>query len=511
MTGHWNRRQFIGTVGMAASVLPLAGCPVPTVQPPKCLGTGPTPHQRIDAHVHVFNGTDLQIAGFLKKSVANDIEYQKVAPILRAVADPLQDFVWAFSPTAQRELDALGELAFVAKRAESADAALRQGLTKHRAETSKQYSEFLLKVMRLPEVRDAMAEVAVSRDFQAAPRDPPGARAMAQRFQAQSGTRVFDYLEPFFSYRYSNYYELADTFTCSQTARIDTFVGQMVDYDQALGTPGHNMPSHIDDQALVMSKICQLSRGRLLAMAPYCPLKDAAQKGASLKNVCDAWKLPGFVGAKLYPPMGFTLWEPAGPVHDALTTFFDACIDQDAAVLAHSGPSQCVVPGDCTFPNPMDWATRMSDVYSRRQKSVRATFGHFGGVFDNKPYAASWPKAIVDLMGRPEGARVYADLSYASTVLDPTKHGMAAGTLAGLLTQAGSPLADRLIYGSDWIMLGLEPTWRTYADNMDDVITQAERKASIRNLGPRLFGTNARAWLGLDEPTSLAARNVAKL
>jgi len=79
----------------------------------------------------------------------------------------------------------------------------------------------------------------------------------------------------------------------------------MVDFDEPLGR-GHATASPIPDQVAVMSKITELSRGRLLTLAPYCPLKDAAHQGASLKSVSDAWTKPGFVGAKMYPPMGFS-------------------------------------------------------------------------------------------------------------------------------------------------------------------------------------------------------------
>src|SRR5713226_4063597 len=53
--------------------------------------------QFFDTHLRIFNGTDLQIARFLSQSVAP--EYPRATGIIRALAQPLQEFVWAFSPT----------------------------------------------------------------------------------------------------------------------------------------------------------------------------------------------------------------------------------------------------------------------------------------------------------------------------------------------------------------------------------------------------------------------------
>jgi hypothetical protein len=105
-------------------------------------------------------------------------------------------------------------------------------------------------------------------------------------------------------------------------------------------------------------------------------------------NVLKAWKQPGFVGAKLYPPMGFY---PSGntgkngkAIDDALAQFYHECIYSDAVVLAHAGPSYCAKSGRCEYPGPKAWVKAIDGVFDTEHKPLRAALGHFGGPFDKE-------------------------------------------------------------------------------------------------------------------------------
>ena len=60
-------------------------------------------------------------------------------------------------------------------------------------------------------------------------------------------------------------------------------------------------------------------------------------------------------------------------------------------------------------------------------------------------------------------------------------------------------------------MLGLDSRWRTYLDRMEVVIRGVEQKCGIQGSGASYFGGNARAWLAIDTPNSVAQRNTARL
>lgn len=515
----WTRRSVLGALGsgmLASSVGALAASKPPTL--PKCAASGPAPHQRIDAHLHIFNGTDLQVAGFLKTSVSQ--EYPSVAGLLQLIADPLQWFVWRVSPKASSELERLNRLAsskaggkgFLSDEMASALAA-------DRAETDAQYAQFLFEQFQRKDVRAALTELITGQKragpgflqrLEAPPRTPAEARALARGVDRSSGIPIFDYLSRYFSYRYANFFEAIEQFTCGNVRPIDTFVALMVDFDEPLA-PGTETKSPIHDQTDVISKICELSRGRLVALAPYCPFKDARRHGASLKNVTDAWKKPGFVGAKIYPPMGFKPFGNGPPLDDALTAFYHECIRQDAVVAAHAGPSLCINSGPCDTPGPAGWEAALDHVLSVEKAPLRANLGHYGGVLGATAQSAQWPEKFLALMEKPSGARVFADLGYASEILDRRNDPHAIKRLSDLLTSPRSVLRDRLLYGTDWLMLGLESHWRDYTPRMETVIQGVEQKTGITRVAQRIFGGNARTWLGFDSPGSLATRNTAGL
>jgi hypothetical protein len=113
-------------------------------------------------------------------------------------------------------------------------------------------------------------------------------------------------------------------------------------------------------------------------------------------------------------------------------------------------------------------------------------------------------------MKRPSGQKLYADLSYASEVLQASNDSCVVGRLTGLLSTSAL-LSERLMYGSDWLMLGLESQWQEYAKRMEVVIDEAEKQSGATGFKSRFFGGNARDWLGLSEPTSLGSINTAGL
>jgi hypothetical protein len=247
----WTRRAFCNALGLSGITWALPAYPLAPPQPwPPCMVSGPTPHQRIDAHVHIFNGTDLQIAGFLKTSVAN--EYPDVKGLLYLIADPLQSFVWHNSPKAQDELKRLNEIAGRSGSRSFSEQDFGPTLQEDRAKTQAQYNEFLRQQLRDERVREELIKMIrrakkkgadAQRTIQALRKAPPSGteRELARRVDESSGIPVFDYLEPYFSYRYSNFLELVQQFTCANMSSIDTFVALLVDFDPtSRRVPGGN-------------------------------------------------------------------------------------------------------------------------------------------------------------------------------------------------------------------------------------------------------------------------------
>jgi hypothetical protein len=113
-------------------------------------------------------------------------------------------------------------------------------------------------------------------------------------------------------------------------------------------------------------------------------------------------------------------------------------------------------------------------------------------------------------MTKPPGQKLYADLSYASEVLQPSNDKSNIQRLKSLMAHS-SVLSERLMYGSDWLLLGLEAQWREYAKRMEVIIDETEKQSGATGFKARFFGGNARDWLGLDQPASIGSRNTAGL
>ena len=528
MTSRWTRRRALKLLGVGGAAYALQACVnTPSRALPLCVGSPVPAHTALDTHIHIFNGTDLQIAGFLSESVAP--EYPKVSGVIRALAHPLQEFVWAFSPTATDELKHLDNLTRMPRGRQLADAAFAEAWVQaDRDATAAQYNEFLLQQLSNSNVRheitDALGVSASARSgiettatlLKTAPSSALEARSIASQLDVALGMNIFEYFGRYFNYRYANFYEVVEQYSCHQSP-VDTFVALMVDFDQPLsGQP--NPKSPIQDQIRVMSKICQLARGRLLALAPFCPFKDIARKGGeSIANVRQAWKLPGFAGVKLYPPIGFKPYGNAatstahgGDLDNALFTLYREAIKEDAAVLAHAGPSLCVLQGPCQTPGPPGWQEALDYLYQKTGTALRVSLGHFGDLLGTKSESSVWPEAFLRQMEKPSGSRLYADIAYEQEILDPTHDQDSVKRLQGLL--AAYPVTyDRLLYGSDWLMLGLEPQWRNYLVRSHSVIDQVEAGSRRAGFAGDVFGGNARRWLGLDVPTSLASRNLRSI
>ena len=103
-----------------------------------------------------------------------------------------------------------------------------------------------------------------------------------------------------------------------------------------------------------------------------------------------------------------------------------------------------------------------------------------------------------------------ADLSYASELLKGADNQLYIDKLVKLLHEH-PVLVERLMYGSDWLMVSIESGWKNYEHRMKALADAVEKQAAVPGFAERLFGGNARAWLGLDKPDSLAAKSVAKL
>ncbi|MCC6719661.1 MAG: amidohydrolase family protein [Acetobacteraceae bacterium] len=307
----------------------------------------------------------------------------------------------------------------------------------------------------------------------------------------------------------------------------------MVDYSRWLGVDGGLFDpdpiSKLDDQVAVMGEISRrrangVAVGRpagLFSIAPFCPWRHVEDLAAGRMTILERikrWVASGqVVGVKVYPPMGFrptgNSGLPAetfpsklrrlagarnvgGLIDDGLHELYAWCAANEVPVMAHCGNSNEAAKGAGLLAGPNGWSEVLVG-----HPSLRLNLAHFGGVYDlasddpaKRDLARKWTQTIAALMTRFDG--LYADIGFASQMLDENPRTREIlDSLAWLrqLADARPVLMERLMYGSDWVMVGMTPGGGRYAERVKAALSAVFTPVEMENIRWR----NAARMLGL--------------
>jgi predicted TIM-barrel fold metal-dependent hydrolase len=235
--------------------------------------------------------------------------------------------------------------------------------------------------------------------------------------------------------------------------------------------------------------------------------------------VKDAITQKGFIGVKMYPVLGFLPYgnanhwsvgyprelrtiDPDGRKFDrALAALYDWCIDEDVPILTHTSLSQNPTSSAGERGSPAHWRSVL-EFDGGRWRRLRLNLGHLGGLWHlaTSPVPSEWPGLAIDLLIE-RYPNVYADVAdydavIRRTVDDTDKDQRIAELLGRLLARPGNPFArDRLMYGTDWVMLSKSLGTRGYYRAMRDVFTQNLGLSAAQRRG--FMGGNAARYLGI--------------
>jgi predicted TIM-barrel fold metal-dependent hydrolase len=214
----------------------------------------------------------------------------------------------------------------------------------------------------------------------------------------------------------------------------------------------------------------------------------------------------GFVGVKVYPQMG---WRPSGnqpriglsdsdaaELDRVVDDLFTWCEAEHVPITAHCADSNYADPLFVGFGGPDDWIPVL-----RRYPALHINLGHFGG--DVKDGATDgWPWKIARAAGESPG--LFADVGNRR-VDDDAVAAAYFDMLAHMwVTPATAAMADRLMYGSDWYMLAINPEHNQFLARYRDLYTDrfgVERAAGF-------LGGNALSFLGFNNASN---RNAQRL
>jgi hypothetical protein len=344
-------------------------------------------------------------------------------------------------------------------------------------------------------------------------------------------------------------------------------VHHLVDYDRWIGDGPRGRSSHAAQISFWTDYADQAKPTlELHSFAGYDPLKHAEQRlrGSTpwFNTLAEYYRnqrhqRPGrrISGFKLYPPMGFKplgnlacdfagterargivgrRWRRERALRErdlgaeldkSLREFYRFCVEERAPILSHAIPGNQAA---CCFgqrANPKHWIPVLE---KREFAQLRLCLGHIvnsGRCFIDgvKVWRAHRcpekrnqlvPPQVWTLHGTAELLRrstagemdVYADIGYLSEVLDPAEgEGFSADFFRALKFYCDEvdPGCRRIMFGSDWIMIGHEGHYETYTSR---ILGGMEAAGWPDDWKANFMSENLKRFLGTTGPATAGAR-----
>lgn len=472
----------------------------------------------IDTHAHFFNASDVTIKGYLEGPVAYSTGgvLGELIKLLAPVADELGEI----APTAQDEFESLGrrqaDLNFETERTaerQNISVEFNRLIQSRRGQAFREAYEKLgteaaaLGTERRPRI-NKLDERSVFEAMQAAEADvdPTQLRELAASDRSPYKEGILAFVGYMLSSRHQNLTTYQNNFSVgANTIGVRRTLGSLVNFDRWLACPPRS--AH-EDQLKLHAELSRLSNDYMLPLVSYNPWTDVAEGGRSIELVIEAVRKYRAVGVKIYPPNGFLPWDnaaanipkaPSGAEIDrVLRKFWLTCLELQVPVLAHAGPSMGKDAVHSKLSGPEGWRSLLSANWWPSADRPRIVLGHFGGD-TGASGVDDWTARFASLMREPYGSNLYADLGYWEKLQcsNPGSNDCKAARqrLEAVLTLpilGGEVVADRVMYGSDWLMLSKEKNWAAYANQLHATIS-----SFAPQMVPRVFGGNAERCFGV--------------
>lgn len=486
--------------------------------------------ESIDVHCHIFNASDVPVRGFVQHVVLNDEEEQR-----RPLPDPIgnQAILPAFAALIIALLSSGAITAddeFARLSIAAADAAPPLPATSF----DRTLANELADILDTP--GEAAGEIGSSRqqlralilsDAGLPPEaEPPDAQEISEALLLSDSMtgRYFRWARLMLSSRTEILDELERLYAGPSGTVL--FTPALVDFSLWLdGEPRSSLVSQI----VLMDALQRRSTVPIHAFVPFDPWRMARDSATGKPNYPEwqatggtdpaelsalgliQWAVEdmGFVGVKLYPPMGF---RPSGNaqtdqtyprraieefpgdfptrIDSALDALYRWCAQSSVPIMAHASDSQGAAAGYAGRANPAHWAPVLT-----AHPKLRLNLAHFGDSLTADRDDDTWDDAFGALVvAGHTGA--YADLGYYAEVL-PRVGGTdlsAQGIALRRFFDRYDPSARRLLFGTDWSMIGREPGHEQFPNRVAALLEAAGLDAAAKR---RVFRQNALDFLGL--------------
>jgi hypothetical protein len=122
------------------------------------------------------------------------------------------------------------------------------------------------------------------------------------------------------------------------------------------------------------------------------------------------------------------------------------------------------------------------------------------------PGASGWTSEFLVRFGEPKGKNVYGDSAYFASVVDDAGRSELIRRVRELYRRGGELARRHIVYGSDWVMVAMEPGSDLYFRDFEIVMQQLE--GEFPDVTRQFFVENAARYLGLG-PNGATRRRIA--
>jgi predicted TIM-barrel fold metal-dependent hydrolase len=501
------RRNMLGAIG-AAGVASVAGCCAVSRAVPPLLGQTPelpmrawlkptqiikapaAPNLAIDVHAHFFNASDVNVRGYFKDSIGHSFR-----PALRTLVELLSPFAETLAAAAMDakteyeeivalgrldEKSAIGEIELRTERhVERVDRAIFDILKG--SEFAMEYERlYKLTVYRsgavksMPDTRFTLENVSRATARSAGRSVVAETKQLTRTADVPNPNDVIEFLGIFLRPRWMAISTYQNAYTSTRGAfGIDAVLGASVDFDHWFDCFPY---SPREDQMRVQALLSLASGGYMLPLVAYNPWTDMIDKESSLGLVARAVEEYGFVGAKIYPPMGYYAYgnekidnaskrqrpTDLAKLDETLKRFFDYCTSMNVPVMAHTAESRGRDDPSDAFGGPDGWRELLAK-YETAHKHPVIQAAHFGGLNTKKGKPHNWTTEFADLMRHKAATRFFADVGYWMDDADNSgKPCEGIRERAKCAFKENPVAASRVMFGSDWYMISQEEDWEAY-------------------------------------------------
>jgi predicted TIM-barrel fold metal-dependent hydrolase len=260
---------------------------------------------------------------------------------------------------------------------------------------------------------------------------------------------------------------------------IVLFAPALVDFSNWLGDTA---ASPLQQQVDLMDVLARRQRkARMHGYVAFDPLRQLlAEETRTMQTPLTlaraAVETQGFLGVKIYSPMGFRPTSNAGAgttfpatvmggrrdfgarLDKALDDLYAWCRRDGVAILAHASNSQAANREFGLRADPKFWR-----IVLRKHRELRLNLAHFGrfeitgpgGAIDLNRLAGTWEWEIGRIIKQDRAPNVYADLSYFTWIIgndtDARQRKLAAEALKRWFAEF-DPECRRILFGTDWAM-----------------------------------------------------------